>query len=41
MPTRLVMGPGGAVTGARPESVYGASVPSRRGSVSVGGMAKV
>jgi len=39
MPMRLVIGPGGAVIGARPDSVYCASVQSRRGSVSIGGMA--
>jgi len=39
MPMRLVIGPGGAEIGARPESVYGVSNPSRRGSLRVMGMA--
>jgi len=38
MPTRLVMGPLGGATGDWPETVYRASVPSARGSVSVGGI---
>src|SRR5262245_22468096 len=39
MPMRLVIGPGGGVIAARPDSMYGATVPSARGKRSVGGTA--
>src|SRR5262245_39894829 len=41
MPMRLLIGPGGAEIGARPESVYGETNPSRRGSLRARGTASL